>query len=126
MTQGNPSYQRRIRYLADEDLPGELSEALIQFGNSSKAGMRRLKTLMELLIQRQRLEIQAMPVGSMSNEELSRRVTLLYGVIYGLKLVHDFADDALGDSLTPHNFVDAGFAPVSVSRFGFGEGDDDE
>lgn len=107
-------YQRRIKYLPDEELPGELNEALVQFGASSGATLKRLKVLMELLIQRQRAEIQVMPMRSMSTDEIARESAYLYGLIAGFTTVKDFAQQALDDELDPHNYPDLGFDTTPI------------
>lgn len=102
-------YQRRVKYLPDPELPGEMNEALLQFAGNSQASLKRLKVLMELLVQRQRVELQQLPVLSLSSDETARHATFRTGVIYGLTTVQRFAEEAIDGTLDPHKYPDLGF-----------------
>lgn len=108
-------YQRRIKYLPDEELPGELNEALVQFGASSGATLKRLKVLMELMIQRQRADLQQIPVTTLSSDEIARETVFRTGVIYGFTMVQRFAEEAIEGNLDPHNYPDLGFDTTPIT-----------
>ena len=96
----------------------------MQFAGNSQASLKRLKVLMELLIQRRRVEFQMMPVTSISSDEIARNATFETGVIFGWTMIQRFAEEAIEGTLDPHQYPDLGFATTPIQPMSEPESDE--